>query len=162
MYPEFDLSQGPQVNADFMERLSSQGSSRAVDSDFSDIQVRNSADVPVESGEEETGSKRPHAAMEDSEVERPISAKARSVAIDLGMLSLQSDSRQKYYLGSSSGLFFTKLVGLDSELLSTNPTTLTTAVQSRRIAPLHISNEICQSLYSRLTKVRRLRDFCDN
>ncbi|KAK1147518.1 hypothetical protein N8T08_000859 [Aspergillus melleus] len=150
LHPEFDLSQGPRVNVDFMERLSSQGSFRTVENDVPDIPPRT-AEVLVESTEE-TGNKRSHTTMEDSEGERPISAKARSVAIDLGMLSLQSDSRQKYYLGSSSGLFFTKLVGLDSELLSSNPTALTTAVNSRRIAPLHISNEIYQSLYSRLDK----------
>lgn len=55
--------------------------------------------------------KRSFASMEEQEVERPVSVEARSVAIDLGMLSLHSDSRQKHYLGSSSGLLFMKLIG---------------------------------------------------
>lgn len=36
---------------------------------------------------------------------------AHSVAVNLGMLSLNSDSPQKHYLGSSSGLLFTHLIG---------------------------------------------------
>lgn len=37
--------------------------------------------------------------------------KAHSVAVDLGMLSLNADSSQNHYLGSSSGLLFANLIG---------------------------------------------------
>lgn len=37
--------------------------------------------------------------------------KAHSVAMDLGMLSLNADSSQNHYLGSSSGLLFANLIG---------------------------------------------------
>lgn len=40
-----------------------------------------------------------------------IAEGAHSVAHDLGMLSLNSDSSQKHYMGSSSGLLFTNLIG---------------------------------------------------
>lgn len=37
--------------------------------------------------------------------------RARTIAMDLGMLSLNSDLPQKHYLGSSSGRLFTDLIG---------------------------------------------------
>jgi hypothetical protein len=46
--------------------------------------------------------------------EQPFNTEARSVALDLGMLSLGSDSRQLHYLGTSSGRLFTSLIGLGS------------------------------------------------
>jgi hypothetical protein len=46
------------------------------------------------------------------------SVEARSVAIDLGMISLHSDSRQQSYLGSSLGLLFSGLIGADGENMS--------------------------------------------
>lgn len=44
--------------------------------------------------------------------EQPFTTEARSVALDLGLLSLGSDSRQLHYLGTSSGRLFTSLIGL--------------------------------------------------
>lgn len=41
--------------------------------------------------------------------ERSFDQDARSVALELGLLSLNSDSRQRHYLGSSSGRFFASL-----------------------------------------------------
>lgn len=46
--------------------------------------------------------------------EQPFTTEARSVALDLGLLSLGSDSRQLHYLGASSGRLFTSLIGLGS------------------------------------------------
>ncbi|KAF7555172.1 hypothetical protein G7Z17_g2341 [Cylindrodendrum hubeiense] len=37
--------------------------------------------------------------------------RAHSIALNLGMLSLNSDSSQRHYIGSSSGLLFTHLIG---------------------------------------------------
>ncbi|RAH69852.1 uncharacterized protein BO66DRAFT_420747 [Aspergillus aculeatinus CBS 121060] len=81
------------------------------------------------------------------------SAEARSVAMDLGMLSLHSDSRQKYYLGSSSGLFFTKLIGADSPL---SPATSNSSYgawgnSKRRTAP-GPSPEAYRLLYNKLRR----------
>ncbi|GAP83341.1 putative zn 2cys6 transcription factor [Rosellinia necatrix] len=42
--------------------------------------------------------------------DEPLSARAHSVALDLGRVSLNSDSIQRHYLGSSSGLLFTSLI----------------------------------------------------
>lgn len=145
--PDFDLSQGPQVNADFVETLntSQDGPSvahgaSATQRDTSELTLQEFLEVPVTN-------KRSYSAME-SDADSPLSAKARSVAIDLGMLSLQSDSRQKHYLGSSSGLLFAKLMGLDNEHQSEQ-----TTIQARRLNPRRISDEIYQSLYTKLRKV---------
>ncbi|KAJ6157131.1 hypothetical protein N7497_006016 [Penicillium chrysogenum] len=81
------MSQGPQVNMDFIEtflcaREFPEGYSR----------------------EENPVNQRSHPTMEELDIGSPFLSKlARSVAIDPGMLSLESDFRQKHYLGSSSG-----------------------------------------------------------
>lgn len=115
--------------------------------------------VEPNSREDEPVNKRSYSAMEESDVGSPLSVKARSVAIDLGMLSLQSDSRQQHYLGSSSGLLFTKLVGLDSEMQSPAETVaLSSIVKSRRLPP-RIPTEKLKSIYRSLSKVRRHSGF---
>lgn len=43
--------------------------------------------------------------------DEPFTERAYTVAQNLGMLSLNIDSPQKHYLGSSSGLLFTNLIG---------------------------------------------------
>ncbi|KAH8889008.1 hypothetical protein GQ53DRAFT_870729 [Thozetella sp. PMI_491] len=56
--------------------------------------------------------KRPaEASVSDDNDAVSIAEGAHSVAHDLGMLSLNSDSSQKHYMGSSSGLLFTNLIG---------------------------------------------------
>lgn len=138
LQPDFDISQGPQVNQEFIETLSSS-------QEISPNEASSRGDI--------SNNKRSHSATEESEVGSPLSVKARSVAIDLGMLSLQSDSRQQHYLGSSSGLLFTKLVGLDSEMQSPRETVaLNGIVQSRR-SPLRIPTEKLKSIYKNLSKV---------
>jgi hypothetical protein len=55
--------------------------------------------------------KRP--AEEPSEtIDASFPERAHSIAYNLGMLSLNSDSSQRHYLGSSSGLLFTHLIGV--------------------------------------------------
>ncbi|KAL4951879.1 hypothetical protein BDW69DRAFT_185997 [Aspergillus filifer] len=80
--------------------------------------------------------KRSHAATNASgspQLSDPTpAAEARSVAMDLGMLSLHSDSRQKHYLGSSSGLFFTNLIGAHADALSSPSSTVTGPSQSHQ------------------------------
>ncbi|CAI7676131.1 unnamed protein product [Penicillium palitans] len=137
LQPDFDISQGPQVNQEFIVTLSSS-------QEISPNEASSRGDI--------SNNKRSHSATEESEVGSPLSVKARSVAIDLGMLSLQSDSRQQHHLGSSSGLLFTKLVGLDSEMQSPRETVaLNGIVQSRR-SPLRIPTEKLKSIYKNLSK----------
>ncbi|KAL4916136.1 hypothetical protein BDW62DRAFT_186848 [Aspergillus aurantiobrunneus] len=120
--PEFDLAQGP-----LLDSQASDGS-HAVDA--------LPQDTPEQTVEPPSARKRPYAALQASD-SNPASdpapaAEARTVAADLGMLSLHSDSRQKHYLGSSSGLFFTNLIGAHSEALASPASTLTGPSQSLR------------------------------
>lgn len=56
-------------------------------------------------------SKRPLSSIEGPpSQESSVEEDTRSVALDLGLLSLHSDSRQLHYLGSSSGSLFASLV----------------------------------------------------
>ena len=57
------------------------------------------------------GSKRPVSAIHGpTNRESSVEQDTRSVALDLGLLSLNSDSRQLHYVGSSSGSLFASLV----------------------------------------------------
>lgn len=44
------------------------------------------------------------------------------MALNLGMLSLNSDSSQRHYLGSSSGVLFTNLIGASPSSTSAHST----------------------------------------
>ncbi|XHG08636.1 hypothetical protein AWENTII_011730 [Aspergillus wentii] len=137
---------------DHLERLSSHCSATVVEEAASVAKPTAEGTVDLTA---ENPAKRSHASMEESEAERPLSVEARSVAIDLGMLSLHSDSRQKHYLGSSSGLLFTNLIGVDSEGQASSPvsSSSTSTAHPRRLAPLRPpSGESYQSLYARLGK----------
>ncbi|CBF82145.1 uncharacterized protein ANIA_05299 [Aspergillus nidulans FGSC A4] len=121
---DFDLTQGPQLD------------SLAADSSVSWPALESlPVDTPVQTLEPTLSRKRPHAAIRASGSEPPDpapAAEARSVAVDLGMLSLHSDSRQKHYLGSSSGLFFTNLIGAHADALASPASTSTGPVQTHR------------------------------
>ena len=111
--------------------------------------VLGSVDHPFVEGT--ASSKRSYSMTEGPEVEQPI-------FVELGMLSLHSDSRQKHYLGSSSGLLFTRLIGIDSERSSTaSPEVVSTSSRSghrRRLASGRSqSREAYQALYDRLREV---------
>ncbi|KNG82682.1 hypothetical protein ANOM_008567 [Aspergillus nomiae NRRL 13137] len=152
--PQFDVSQGPAVDMTSMDETtasrpamstSGTGQERA----HAPSPVLECADQPVV--EATTSSKRSYSMAEGSEVEQPI-------FVELGMLSLHSDSRQKHYLGSSSGLLFTRLIGIDSERSSTaSPELASTSSRSghrRRLAPGRSqSREGYQVLYDRLREV---------
>ncbi|KAL3478841.1 hypothetical protein BJX99DRAFT_96977 [Aspergillus californicus] len=98
--------------------------------------------------------KRPHTALQgsdSSQVSDPApAAEARSVALDLGMLSLHSDSRQKHYLGSSSGLFFANLIGTHSDPL-VNPASISTGPFRTHLQRSHPSVDTYYSLYNKLS-----------
>ncbi|KAF4784456.1 hypothetical protein HER10_EVM0008606 [Colletotrichum scovillei] len=57
--------------------------------------------------------------------------RAHSVARNLGMLSLNSDSDQKHYLGSSSGVLFTNLIGASPSSAGSTPVALIDDVQAQ-------------------------------
>ncbi|KAJ5336886.1 uncharacterized protein N7506_004908 [Penicillium brevicompactum] len=77
LQPDFDLSQGPQVNLESIEPTSSS--------------QELSTTAESTSREDELANKRSHSAMEESDVGSPLSVKARSVAIDLAtVLTLSS------------------------------------------------------------------------
>ncbi|KAL2851210.1 hypothetical protein BJX68DRAFT_266117 [Aspergillus pseudodeflectus] len=142
----FDLTQGPQL-----ESLA--------------VPLAIPEPLPQSTREQSTAStrKRGHSVMHRPDSDRssdaPPAVEARSVAMDLGMLSLHSDSRQKHYLGSSSGLFFTNLIGADSEALSTaSPVSTGTVSQINRTLPSERqagkgpSPETYRLLYRKLSK----------
>jgi hypothetical protein len=88
-----------------------------------DLRFQEAANAPTtletRSGEPEATASPPKrtfdATQEDAQPqEQPFATEARSVALDLGLLSLSSDSRQLHYLGTSSGRLFTSLIGLGS------------------------------------------------
>lgn len=101
--PDVDLTAGPQVGNEPRQSSTSQD-----DEDLSVVQeVENRPRLPrasTNSGVPRSSLKRSSPDHEDS-----LPEGAHSIAVNLGMLSLNSDSSQKHYLGSSSGLLFTNL-----------------------------------------------------
>lgn len=59
-------------------------------------------------------SKRTYSSISEYPLQEGFADEARSVALDLGLLTLNSDSRQTHYLGTSSGRLFTSLIGAGS------------------------------------------------
>lgn len=88
--PDVNLADGPQVELQLNEQ----------NADGPDSQ---STPKPSLKRRSESGSPGGH--------QEAFAGRAHSVAVNLGMLSLNSDSSQKHYLGSSSGLLFTQLIG---------------------------------------------------
>ncbi|KAE8331497.1 hypothetical protein BDV39DRAFT_189876 [Aspergillus sergii] len=153
--PQFDLSQGPAVDMTSADetttprRPATSTSGTGQERAHAPSPVLESADHPLV--EATTSSKRSYSMAEGPEVEQPI-------FVELGMLSLHSDSRQKHYLGSSSGLLFTRLIGIDSERSSTaSPEFVSASSRSghrRRLAPGRSQpREAYQALYDRLREV---------
>lgn len=99
--------------------------------------------------------KRSYDSLEEPTLEQPLSVEAHSVAMDLGMISLHSDSRQKHYLGSSSGLLFMKLIGVGAAVQPSSPSSFApTTASSRNIISRHRPREdTYYPLYSNLKKV---------
>ncbi|KAL5452703.1 hypothetical protein PMIN06_005884 [Paraphaeosphaeria minitans] len=98
--PHVNMDEGPKVDLRFQE-------------------ATNPGEVPetmtVETEDTASPPKRNFAATQEQVPhDQPFATEARSVALDLGLLSLSSDSRQLHYLGTSSGRLFTSLIGLGS------------------------------------------------
>lgn len=107
--PDVDLNEGPQVNMRSDQALPAQVNDQA------GISPTRSADTPSSSTLQQSRESGPLKRTADvsnmSDHDETFPEKAHSVAVDLGMLSLNADSSQNHYLGSSSGLLFASLVG---------------------------------------------------
>ncbi|KAH8704854.1 putative Zn(II)2Cys6 transcription factor [Talaromyces proteolyticus] len=148
--PEFDLSKGPNINPHILNGAETPTGANEV-GETAHLQNTYSADSNDRTSET-SHKKRSYASLLTSDQDPP-SVEARSVAIDLGMISLHSDSRQQSYLGSSSGLLFTKLIGVDNEALSRpqSSTPSNTAPQHRMAEPRH-STETYSLIYRQISK----------
>ena len=163
--PRVDLTTGPKVDFSFLDAM--------LNASPEEIQHRRPSSAPQNAPPSTSGppmptsetptrsagpSKRAYASVEESsELDRPFSEEARSVALDLGLLSLNSDSRQKHYLGSSSGRLFTSLIGAESTKSSPastgSPTSLAALRKPRPFAHGRKYKEVIPELFSRLRKV---------
>ena len=99
--PHVNLDDGPKVDFRFQDAANAHGTyeTRSAEPEDTASPPKRNFDTTQEQGQ-------PH--------EQPFANEARSVALDLGLLSLSSDSRQLHYLGTSSGRLFTSLIGLGS------------------------------------------------
>lgn len=99
--------------------------------------------------------KRPYNLVEDPESDQTPRAEASSVANAFGMLSLHSDSRQQHYMGSSSGLLFTKLLGVDRDIQVSSPSSNCETSKYGRHSISQALKQGYRSLYQSLTRVCR-------
>lgn len=102
--------------------------------------------------------KRSFSSMIEEQQVRPFANEARSVAIDLGMLSLNSDSRQTHYLGASSGRLFTSLIGLpenpsESSTSVSSTSATTDSTKARTFALSKQLKDRCRDVYALLQMV---------
>ncbi|RFU28113.1 hypothetical protein B7463_g8221, partial [Scytalidium lignicola] len=126
--PDFDLSTGPKVELSFADGLRRPQMRTSPDTQCSpqrhEGQPEDEMTMVTPAPSNTTSpqdwpqsscapAKRPYSWIAESERDTTFSDEARSVAVNFGMLSLNSDSRQTHYLGSSSGLLFARLIGAD-------------------------------------------------
>lgn len=107
--PDVDLNDGPQVNIQADRALPTHINDQTGASPARSPATPSSSTLqqPRESGL----LKRTADVSNISDHDESFPEKAHSVAVDLGMLSLNADSSQNHYLGSSSGLLFANLIG---------------------------------------------------
>ncbi|KAI8656220.1 Fungal-trans domain-containing protein [Fusarium sp. Ph1] len=115
--PDVDLQSGPQI-----EQAPDIGS-RSVDeggNEEGDTSTTPAATIPSPALQT-ISRKRSAEASEQPDHDGSFPERAHSVAVNLGMLSLNSDSPQKHYLGSSSGLLFANLIGASPSSTGSTP-----------------------------------------
>jgi hypothetical protein len=182
--PNFDLDSGPKVDLNHVdaapehaEQISDRASSEANDAQEPSTIARNLQDPSTETvsfrkPQIKSSLKRSYSFAAESEKERHFSDQVRSVAIDLGMLSLNTDSRQRHYLGSSSGLLFTRLIEADNDPRTRTPQSMQGGMQtsgeweglipekrSRFIGHARPMKQTHQWLYNKIRSVRNLGYF---
>ncbi|KAF4341948.1 pyrimidine pathway regulatory 1 [Fusarium beomiforme] len=111
--PDVDLRSGPQIDP---APDSAGGPSQ-------DERIPEGLDVSLSSTPAVPGvtRKRSAEASRQPDQDESFPERAHSVAVNLGMLSLNVDSPQKHYLGSSSGLLFTNLIGASPPSVESTP-----------------------------------------
>ena len=101
--PDVDLRSGPQIEPGSESTTQPQEADASIPS-VSTVSRKRSAEISGQYAEDE-----------------PFTERAYTVAQNLGMLSLNIDSPQKHYLGSSSGLLFTNLIGASPPSVEPTP-----------------------------------------
>ncbi|KAF2622140.1 hypothetical protein BU25DRAFT_215798 [Macroventuria anomochaeta] len=109
--PDFRFEDGPRVDFSFLDAAGAISNQTAPSPSARDINSSNAASSPESC---HTLGKRSRESVTDPAGPDAFADEARSVALDLGLLTLNSDSRQTHYLGSSSGRLFTRLIGAGS------------------------------------------------
>lgn len=107
-----------------------------------------------------TSTKRTYSTLTEQPPQEGFPDEARSVALDLGLLTLNSDSRQTHYLGTSSGRLFTSLIGAGSPETPLSARSGKTPKFPSFSSPSHTkpfaqarkSKEACKNLYDSLRK----------
>ncbi|KAL2671582.1 hypothetical protein Neosp_014172 [[Neocosmospora] mangrovei] len=115
--PDVDLRSGPQVEPapDLGSRPMDEGGNEEGDTATTPAATIQSPALQTMSR------KRSAEASEQPDHDGSFPERAHSVAVNLGMLSLNSDSPQKHYLGSSSGLLFANLIGASPSSTGSTP-----------------------------------------
>ncbi|GLB05128.1 hypothetical protein AtubIFM57258_011164 [Aspergillus tubingensis] len=146
--PDFDLTKGPSVDLGENE-LTLQSSSEVSDCGNA---VTTMLETETQSRDKPATRKRPYNLVEDPEPDQTPRAEASSVANAFGMLSLHSDSRQQHYMGSSSGLLFTKLIGVDRDIQVSSPSSNSETSKYGRHSISQALKQGYRSLYQSLTR----------
>ncbi|KAH0422908.1 hypothetical protein CcaCcLH18_12510 [Colletotrichum camelliae] len=137
--PDVDLSAGPHIDAfpDPKGSAAAGGGGDLEDDNVSTPSPRSgrAGSQPrgraVSLGFQRQNLKRPAEAAGSYDHDEQFPDRAHSVAMNLGMLSLNSDSSQKHYLGSSSGVLFTNLIGASPSSAGSTPAALLEDVQAQ-------------------------------
>jgi hypothetical protein len=110
--PDFDLTAGPQVDvsAPAVDSQHVHEMNKGASDQQSHREVSRQLDTR-DSGGQPSSRKRAVDEIDESDHDSSVTEGAQSVATNLGMLSLNSDSSQRHYIGSSSGILFTALIG---------------------------------------------------
>jgi len=107
--PSIDLAAGPTADLKFAVESYNTIQEVAFEGNSATDRASDTSDNTL-SPQTSRSNKRGHSLVTDSDRDESFHAKARSVAHDLGRLSLNADSQEKRYLGSSSGLMFSYLL----------------------------------------------------
>ncbi|RBA20603.1 hypothetical protein FPRO05_08050 [Fusarium proliferatum] len=110
--PDVDIRSGPQVDPSSDLTAPSQDERIPEDADITISSIPPAPTISRKRSAEPSG---------QSDQDESFPERAHSVAVNLGMLSLNIDSPQKHYLGSSSGLLFTNLIGASPPSVESTP-----------------------------------------
>uniref|UniRef100_A0A8H7KAI5 Zn(2)-C6 fungal-type domain-containing protein n=1 Tax=Bionectria ochroleuca TaxID=29856 RepID=A0A8H7KAI5_BIOOC len=145
--PDVDLRSGPQVDASL------------------DLEAPETPALPVATSAPRLSQKRSADAVQ-AEQDGSFPERAHSIAMNLGMLSLNSDSPQKHYLGSSSGLLFTNLIGASPSSTASTPQETAVPAQAGDAdwyeGPREQAKQYCIDMYAFLKQVSDRSIVCKN